>query len=491
MPVVTDALELAPWRLLDAVDDGIGLADVTGRVRWVNAALARGTRHERFSLGEDLSVALLRSFEIVEGGQALRSGLNEVLRGRSQRFELPLRHGAPPHWASLVIVPYRVGSERWALFRLSDATAVRAGDVAVLESEARWRRLVDGSPDIVFITDESSRMIYANHALEEQTGYGVEDFQVPQVRNEFIHAADREAVAAFLTAFVESDETYSDRIENRFVTKDGRVLWYSSVVSKTQYRGLPALQFVVHNVTVEHLAVEESARLLEEARSAVRSRDEFLQIAAHELKTPITSLRGFCQWLYARHDMDAKGRDRALSTIDRQAAKLARLVERLLDVSRLRLGHLALSLERADLVTIVREAIASVARPSAAPLALDAPASLPAQVDPVRIEQVVTNLVDNAFRHGSPVGPVEVAVRPLAHDRAEISVCDHGPGVPQEERERIFERFYRAPGAPSSGLGLGLSISREIVALHGGSLIVESGAGAGACFRVTLPTGLS
>jgi PAS domain S-box-containing protein len=486
-----DAPELDAWGLLDALDDGVGLVDPRGTVRWVNAMLARGPREGLFRPGEELVTAATRAFELDEG-QA-RAGLDEVLGGRSQRAELRLRFSSD-HWATLVILPYRIGSERWGLFRLSDITALRARDVALCESEARWRRLVDGSPDIVFLTDESSRMIYANRALEEQTGYTLADFQMPQAKNDLIYPHDRARVAAFLAAFVESDRTYSAPIENRFVTKDGRVLWYDSVVAKTRYHGLPALQFVVHNVTNERVACERSERLLEETREAVRARDEFLQVAAHELKTPITTLRGFAQWLSGRCDVDATQQSRALATIDRQAAKLTQLVEHLLDVSQLRVGHLMLTRQRTDLVTVVHDAVDSVARPYAAQLAVDAPASLPADVDPVRLEQVVANLVDNAFRHGPPNGPVEVGLHALSSDIAEITVADHGAGVPLDDRERIFERFPRSRGRLGSGLGLGLSISREIVSLHGGTLTVgprAPGTGSGACFRVTVPRGMS
>src|SRR5262249_5097063 len=122
-----------------------------------------------------------------------------------------------------------------------------------------------------------------------------------------------------------------------------------------------------------------------------------------------------------------------------------------------------------------------------AQITVDAPESLPARVDPLRLEQVVANLVDNALRHGPRGGPVEVAVHALSDERAEITVSDHGKGVPSEDRERIFARFYQAPKHLGSGLGLGLQISREIVKLHGGTLTVDPTASGGACFRVTLP----
>src|SRR5262249_47673219 len=152
----------------------------------------------------------------------------------------------------------------------------------------------------------------------------------------------------------------------------------------------------------------------------------------------------------------------------------SQLVERLLDLSQLRVGRLVLAPRPSDLVAVVRDGIDSVSRPVGARIAIDAPDSLPAQVDPVRLEQVVANLVDNAFRHGPKDGPVEVAVHAVGEDRAEITVSDRGEGIPPSDRDRIFERLYRAPGRSGTGLGLGLHVSREIVTLHGGTLTVEA-----------------
>ena len=475
------------WTVLEAIADGLAVVDAEGKLRWINAALRRLDSHFHFRVGDDLIAGACHFFAAGPQLEMLQRGLREVLHGRCQRLELDCGCYGEGRSMSVAALPCPVEGRRGVLLQLVDTTERTSAAAEVRESEARWRRLVEGSPDIVFITDASSRLIYGNRALEQQSGYTPVDFQMTQAENRFIHPEDQERVAKYIADFVTSDRTYSDQIENRFITKHGEVLWVSSVMSKTTYRGEPALQFVCHNVTAEKQAIEQSALRLREAQEAIRSRDEFLSVAAHELKTPLTSVRGYAQLLLSRPPDNPDQLAHALSVIDRQVTKLTRLINRLLDLSQLEEGRLRLDRQRVDLIAIVREAIASVSRPGYATVMLHGPPALPAWVDPLRFEQVVTNIVDNAIHHSPPDRTVDVVVRDF-EGKVELSVSDRGIGVRAEDRARVFERFYRAPGSRPGGFGLGLYISREIVHLHGGDICVESAEGGGACFRAVLPT---
>jgi two-component system cell cycle sensor histidine kinase/response regulator CckA len=236
-------------------------------------------------------------------------------------------------------------------------------------------------------------------------------------------------------------------------------------------------------------------REIAERRRAEEARDEFLSVAAHELKTPMTSLRGFAQLLGRQL---AKGRQpdprrllRALSAIDGQSEKLSRLVSRLLDVSRLQAGRLVLERRPSDVRALVEGVlVAAAASGQRHRIALSAPAAVEALVDPLRLEQVVTNLIDNAAKYSPARRPIEVEVAKLA-DVVRIVVRDRGIGVPRELRERIFERFFQAhPAHRLGGLGLGLYISRQIVELHGGRIAAEFPPGRGTRVVVELPLGL-
>jgi len=236
----------------------------------------------------------------------------------------------------------------------------------------------------------------------------------------------------------------------------------------------------------------EAIRLFEERGEAVALRDEFLSVAAHELKTPLTSLRGFAQLLIMQMEEgqapDARRLHKALDTIERQSEKLSVLVSQLLDVSRLQAGRLVLERKRTDVAALARHVLEAAApRTRGHLLELRGAESVTGHVDPIRLEQVITNLVDNAIKYSPAGGPVRVTIAPSGAS-IRITVTDKGLGIPPEHRDRIFDRFHQAHVERRlGGMGLGLYISREIVELHGGTLTCEESTEAGTRMAVTVP----
>ncbi len=233
----------------------------------------------------------------------------------------------------------------------------------------------------------------------------------------------------------------------------------------------------------------ENGRLLAEALESVRARDDFLAVAAHELRTPLTSLLLQIQLLARTLDGDREKSRRGLETAERHAKRLAVLVDRLLDVSRLATNRLSLRDEDVDVVEMVQQLVAALApdlQRAGCTIQLVAPAHVVGRWDRVRVEQVLTNLLGNAIKFGAG-RPIEVTIE-ATPARARIRVCDHGIGISTEDQSRIFGRFERAVSSRHfGGLGLGLYICAQIVRAHQGSLHVESEPGKGACFTVELP----
>jgi PAS domain S-box-containing protein len=237
----------------------------------------------------------------------------------------------------------------------------------------------------------------------------------------------------------------------------------------------------------------DNARLHAEAQRATHLRDEFLSVAAHELKTPMTTLRGYAQ-LLGRSLSDGQIPphtllQRGVEAIDWQSEKLVRLTEQLLDVSRLEAGKLQLTLRSADLVGLVRGIVQSVqVTTQKHALTLSAPESYFATVDPMRFEQVVANLVGNAVKYSPNGGAIEVTLDQPDPNRIVMVVRDWGLGIPADRRANLFDRFYQAHGEGNfGGLGLGLYVSRQIVELHGGTIEADFPSGGGSRFAVTLP----
>jgi PAS domain S-box-containing protein len=238
----------------------------------------------------------------------------------------------------------------------------------------------------------------------------------------------------------------------------------------------------------------ENARLYREAQEAIRLRDEFLSVASHELKTPLTPLNLKLQLLAreARRQPDSPFRRAVEDYIaigTRQVKKLSELVSDLLDVARIAGGRLRLESEGVDLGPLAREVVTRH-EPEAvrvgSTLVLEAQESLVGYWDRLRLEQVITNLVDNAIKYGAGK-PIHIQLEAEA-SRALLRVRDEGIGIAPEKLSRIFERFERAVSDRHyGGLGLGLYITRTIVEAMGGSIQVESTLGQGATFTVVLP----
>ncbi len=235
------------------------------------------------------------------------------------------------------------------------------------------------------------------------------------------------------------------------------------------------------------------ARQVDASRQAQR---DFVANVSHELKTPLTSIQGFSQALLDGTARDEAARRRAAQIVSDETARLARLVDDLLDLARIEAGQIVMSEEPLDVGRLLRrcvEKFALRAEESGVELTLEMESieqeALSLRGDGDRLAQVFTNLIDNALKHTPHGGRVSVVARPVsAGQQLEISVADNGAGIPAEDLARIFERFYQVDKSRArGGVGLGLAIAREIIQAHGGQIRAESVMNLGTRFTVTLP----
>lgn len=227
-----------------------------------------------------------------------------------------------------------------------------------------------------------------------------------------------------------------------------------------------------------------------EQKHMEQAQRDFISHASHELRTPISSLRGFIELLEGGAKDDTTVRDRFLTTMDIEVDRLQRLIEDLFTLAQLDSGRLELKLARASTDEIVREVVSLVG-----PVAASADVVLTEEVEPNlptvmcdrdRIAQVLLGLIDNALKHSRPGQTVTVFAR-RRHGAVRLGVTDMGPGIPRDETSRVFERFYRIPDAADKrGAGLGLSIANEIMEGHDSTIGVESSPGRGATFYFDL-----
>ena len=220
-----------------------------------------------------------------------------------------------------------------------------------------------------------------------------------------------------------------------------------------------------------------------------RLKDQFINVAAHELKTPVTVMKGYAQMLLRSADTPTPARQRMLEAINRGADRIDRVVKDLLDVSRLHLGRLEMQQERLNLVELVQQIVDQVSLTTGRTMRITRAETAAVQGDRERVGQVLTNLLDNAVKYSPRGGDVEVALS-IQGQEAVVSVTDHGVGIPKEKQPHVFERFYRAhAGTPYDfgGMGIGLYISKQIIERHGGRIWFQSEEGKGSTFYFSLP----
>jgi PAS domain S-box-containing protein len=293
-----------------------------------------------------------------------------------------------------------------------------------------------------------------------------------------------------------------EHYETKRRAKDGRLVNVSLTVSPirgadgTIIGASKILRDITRQTQIEAerdalLAREKEAR--EQAEIASRAKDEFLGLLSHELRTPLNSILGWTRILSA-HNLDAEAAAAALETIDRNAKLQARLIDDMLDVSRIISGKLRLDAQPVDLTSVINAAVETV-RPAAEAKRIHLNVALDFGTgtvlgDPVRLQQIVWNLVSNAVKFVPREGSVRVSLRRV-NSHVEVSVLDSGPGIEPEFLPFVFDRFRQADSAANkkySGLGLGLSIVRHLTELHGGTVEAANGGdGEGALFIVKLP----
>ena len=371
---------------------------------------------------------------------------------------------------------------------------------------AAFVELLDSLPDAVIVCDRSGTIRYANRRTAALLGF---DPQALIGRPLSVLMPDRFRLrhAAALDVYFAAPRVRPMGIglDLTALRSDGRELPVDIALAPMRLGDEACAIAVIRDVS-ERRALEQRERELRAAESEIRHRDEVLAIASHELRTPVGSMRlqttmlervakEAASELRAIHEHTGVASGELTAIGDRvrklegYTRRLGRLIDQLLDSAHVRYGNLPLKVEDADLAELTREAVASLREEierSGSPVTVQAVAPVRGRWDPIRIEQVIANLLLNATKFGEGK-PIEVTVE--ADPRAaRVAVHDHGAGIAPEDQQRIFEQFERAVAAGGAlGLGLGLYIARQIVAAHGGQISVSSAIGAGSTFTLDLP----
>lgn len=377
--------------------------------------------------------------------------------------------------------------------------------VALLEEQLKvTKTITDNASAALFMIDESGVCTFANPAAEAMTGFTLAEFrQRPLHKLIHHHRADGRPypISECPLGRVIRGNFDLRTYEDVFIRKNGEPFPVFCIASAIPAdRGPPSTVIEVRDITEQKRIEQEREILLgseraarAEAERASRLKDEFVATVSHELRTPLNAILGWTQ-LLVRSGRTPEHLDRGLEIIDRNTRLQAQLISDLLDVSRIVAGKLLLEVQRVDLPPIIEGALESVrntakARGIQLREALE-PVEQPVRGDPGRLQQVVWNLMSNAIKFTPAGGQVDIRLSQI-EGHAVISVSDTGQGIPPEFLPHVFDRFRQADATAArrhGGLGLGLSIAKHVVEVHGGRIWAESeGAGKGARFTVELP----
>ncbi len=409
--------------------------------------------------------------------------------GRVEQEGWRVRKDGSHFWADVVITASF--DERGQLIGYAkvtrDLTDRRKTEEALRQSEERFRLLIDSVKEYaIFMLDANGRVATWNAGAERIKGWRADEI-VGKPISVFYTAEEAQSGKAEKELAVALNEGRFEE-EGWRVRKDGTRFWANVILSPMFDSGGKLLGYakVTRDLTERRRAEDERVRLAQ-AQEAVKLRDEFLTIVAHELRTPLTALM-----LHLRAATDVAKEEallNRLARVRRGAGRLNRLVEDLLDVSRIASGRFELRTEPGDLTELTRDVIESVEEEAAiarCELRLHTAGPVEGVWDAPRVEQVLLNLVGNALKYAAGK-PVDLTVGEDA-EGVFVRVDDRGPGVPPEDVDRIFGRFERAaPVRHYGGLGLGLFVASELVKAHGGKIEVASRDGGGASFLMRLP----
>lgn len=352
-------------------------------------------------------------------------------------------------------------------------SARRASIEMVTASEARARQdaLLDSMIEGVLVLDESNRVQFANRAFAQMFA------TVGMLQGKPV----AEAVRVPEVAEIVKRTDYEGRvIDHELRMPGGPERWLqisAAAISSVERRRLGTV-LVFHDLT--------------RTKRLERTREEFVANVSHELRTPLSLIKGYTETLLDGAKDNQEVSTRFLQTIARNAERLKLLIEDLLTISELESGRVTLNIQTMDLCELVDKVVEDFkTRASGRNVILvnDVP-EMSVRGDSIRLEQVFSNLVDNAIKYGRQGGRVNIGAIKAGVDKVEVFVKDDGPGLPAESLERVFERFYRVDKARSreqGGTGLGLSIVKHIVQSHGGRVWARSEPGQGATFFFTVP----
>ncbi len=496
------ALEQLARQICDAVDVpicGVSLLGDTGADLVIRADHVAARPGRSPSLGRTFAIddvpparRVFDSRQIVEVPTADSPLLNDAERARWRSAGVQSALGVPLLVGDTVIGIISIGDVRPRAFTADEKrlclTLARQASVAIDKAKAHQRvadekrrldAIIQNTTDGIMLVDRDRRILSINPALERMCGWGAGEV-IGRPCRDVLHSLDR--VGASVCEYgcpMQQSMAGGDAVpylEVSVLTKEGsRVDISASYVFVDAGPGQSGYGVVI-------------ARDIAKPKQVERLKDEFVSLLSHDLRNPLTVIQAQAQFILRTAGADETARRRAEAILT-STRRMSAMIRDLVDSARLESGRLTLDRQPVDLTSYLPMLVEQTSDVvDTARIVMDIPADVPpVSADSERVARIVTNLLTNAFKYSPPGAEVRVEARHIGAE-AVISVSDRGAGIAAADAPRIFDRFYRAAGAPrADGLGLGLYITRMLVEAHAGRIWVESEPGRGSRFSFTLP----
>jgi PAS domain S-box-containing protein len=363
-----------------------------------------------------------------------------------------------------------------------DITAIKKATAALKQSEENFRQLSELMPEKVSRTDAEGNAIYYNQSWMDYTGLTFDEMK-DWGWGKVVHPDDLDELTKEWTQSLSTGTNFE--MEFRLLNKNGDYRWHLCRSNPLKDENGKIKNWLAAVTEIQKIKEEEQRK------------GEFIKMVSHELKTPVTSIKGYVQLLLSILETEKETSTSAipvkptLERIDKQISRLTRLITEMLDLSRLEESKLELKKEKFNLNILVKETIEDILHTTAShtiKLAENFHADVTADKD--RIQQVLINFINNAIKYSPGNDCIEISIYSTDNNHVEVSVRDFGIGIAKADHNKIFERFYRVDGKNEknfSGFGIGLFITKQIIERHKGTISVESVNGQGSTFMFSLP----
>jgi len=388
---------------------------------------------------------------------------------------------------------YKMGEPQYIRCVFKNTTNRQRNEKNVRESERRLKAFLSRGPDAVIIINEYQEILEWNPRAEAIFGFSKEEISGKTLTETIIPAQYREAHLKGMEHFLKTDEgpILNKTVEITALHKNGKEFHINLSISNVKvdegWLFIAFLSDISERKKTEETLIRKEAELLQ-SKLLEEEKDQFISIASHELKTPITTIKAYTQMTLEMCEEQHEDIRKNLVKIDQFTNKLQFLLNELLDVSKINLGQLNLSKTEIHFDIFLPDILNSIQQITKHQIILEENAIAIVTADPIRLEQVITNLISNSAKY-SP-GKNQIIVRSFINENEiVISFTDFGIGIAANNIEKIFSRFYRVDESAIkfSGFGIGLYVSRQIVKQHGGKMWVESVEDEGSTFYFSLP----